>query len=402
MFNNPNLFKVLDLRSNEPFYERRFCMEYLKKTNLIFIALAVSIYSLMIQPAVGEVGFGKPGEPVELVVGYQPYYTESWSGVVINGKKVWKKYLPAGSTVDFEIGLQGSVIVGKLLGEKNHLGYMGDMPAIVSTTKQDKVDMRMIAVLGTSRQQCNVFLVKNDAPQFKSGLDAVKWMDGKLVAAPHGACTDRFARWAFEQAGIKPRRYLNMNIEVITSSFKNNKLDAAVIWEPTASKIQLQKIARRAASGESFDGVEGGDAGFLVMLYELIRDRPDVHRGWLEAELDAQLFLKDLNNSTAVSQMADDQTEGMDRRVLWASLYGSNPAKIGGGKEKLTLRYVFDHTARELVSAATRFLHGRKVVPNPILRPEAIMDDVAKRVLTSRGLTAPIGFVAEQPDSAFK
>ena len=377
-------------------------MEYLKKTNLIFIALAVSIYTLMIQPAVGEVGFGKPGEPVELVVGYQPYYTESWSGVVINGKKIWKKYLPAGSTVDFEIGLQGSVIVGKLLGEKNHLGYMGDMPAIVSTTKQDKVDMRMIAVLGTSRQQCNVFLVKNDAPQFKSGIDAVKWMDGKLVAAPHGACTDRFARWAFEQAGIKPRRYLNMNIEVITSSFKNNKLDAAVIWEPTASKIQLQKIARRAASGESFDGVEGGDAGFLVMLYELIRDRPDVHRGWLEAELDAQLFLKDLNNSTAVSQMADDQTEGMDRRVLWASLYGSNPAKIGGGREKLTLRYVFDHTARELVSAATRFLHGRKVVPNAILRPEAIMDDVAKRVLTSRGLTGPIGFVAEQPDSAFK
>ena len=108
------------------------------------------------------------------------------------------------------------------------------------------------------------------------------------------------------------------------------------------------------------------------------------------------------NNSTAVSQMADDQTEGMDRRVLWASLYGSNPAKIGGGKEKLTLRYVFDHTARSLVSAATRFLHGRKVVPNAILRPEAIMDDVAKNVLTSRGLTGPIGFVAEQPDSAFK
>ena len=97
-------------------------------------------------------------------VGYQPYYTESWSGVVINGQQSWKKYLPAGSDVKFEIGLQGSVIVGKMLGEKNHLGYMGDMPAIVSTTKEDKVDIRMIAVLGTSRQQCNVFLVKNDAP----------------------------------------------------------------------------------------------------------------------------------------------------------------------------------------------------------------------------------------------
>ena len=355
-----------------------------------------------IQPAMAEVGFGKPGEAIDLVVGYQPYYTESWSGVVINGQQSWKKYLPAGSDVKFEIGLQGSVIVGKMLGEKNHLGYMGDMPAIVSTTKQDKVDIRMIAVLGTSRQQCNVFLVKNDAPEFANGMEAVKWMDGKLVAAPHGACTGRFARWAFEQAGVTPAKYLNMNIEVITSSFKNNKLDAAVIWEPTASKIQLSGLARRAASGESFDGVEGGDAGFLAMLYEIIRDRPDVHRGWLEAELDAQLFMKDLGNATAISQMADDQTEGMDRRVLWASLYGKNPASIGGGEEKLTLRFVFDDTARQLVSAATKFLHGRKVVPSATLRPEAMMDQVAQEVLDSRGLSAPIGFVGEQPDSAYQ
>ena len=355
-----------------------------------------------IQPAMAEVGFGKPGEAIDLVVGYQPYYTESWSGVVINGQKSWKKYLPAGSDVKFEIGLQGSVIVGKMLGEKNHLGYMGDMPAIVSTTKQDKVDIRMIAVLGTPRQQCNVFLVKNDAPEFANGMEAVKWMDGKLVAAPHGACTDRFARWAFEQAGVTPAKYLNMNIEVITSSFKNNKLDAAVIWEPTASKIQLSGLARRAASGESFDGVEGGDAGFLAMLYEIIRDRPDVHRGWLEAELDAQLFMKDLGNATAISQMADDQTEGMDRRVLWAYLYGKNPASIGGGEEKLPLRFVFDDTARQLVSAATKFLHGRKVVPSATLRPEAMMDQVAQEVLDSRGLSAPIGFVGEQPDSAYQ
>lgn len=349
-----------------------------------------------------EVGFGKPGEPINLVIGYQPYYTESWSGVVINGKQIWKKYLPKGSTAKFEIGLQGSVIVGKLLGEKNHLGYMGDMPAIVSTTKQDKVDMRMIAVLGTSRQQCNVFLVRNDAPKFKNGMEAVKWMDGKLVAAPKGACTDRFGQWAFEQAGIKPKKYLNMNIEVITSSFKNNKLDAAVIWEPTASKIQLAGLARRAASGESFKGIEGGDAGFLVMLYEIIRDRPDAQKAWLEAELDAQVYLTDLNNASEVAKMADDQTEGMPRRVLWASLYGQNPPGIGGGPDKLTLDFVFNDKVKGLVSAATKFLHGRKVVPDAVLRKESVWDQVARDVLKARGLSSPIGAVKEQPASAFK
>ena len=369
----------------------------------ICTSAAVAVLAVGLAPtASAKVGFGKPGEAVNLVVGYQPYYTESWSGVVINGQKSWKKHLPKGSKVKFDIGLQGSVIVGKLIGEKNHLGYMGDMPAIVSTTKYKKVDMRMIAVLGTSRQQCNVFLVRNDAPKFKNGMEAVKWMDGKLVAAPHGACTDRFGRWAFEQAGIKPKKYLNMNIEVITSSFKNNKLDAAVIWEPTAAKIQLAGIARRAASGESFGGIEGGDAGFLVMLWELIKDRPDVHRGWLEAELNAQLYLMDLNNASEVARMADDQTEGISRKTLWASLYGQNPKSIGGGPNKLTLDFIFNDKAMGLVKAATIFLNGRKVVPNRVLRSESVWDAVARDVLKARGLSSPIGSVKEQPDSAFK
>jgi len=374
----------------------------MKIPKLSAFALLAGLAFVAPNTASAEVGFGKPGEPANLVVGYQPYYTESWSGVVINGKELWKKYLPKGSTAKFEIGLQGSVIVGKLLGEKNHLGYMGDMPALVSTTKHDKVDIRLIAVLGTSRQQCNVFLVKNDAPKFKDGMEAVKWMNDKLVAAPKGACTDRFGQWAFEQAGIKPKKYLNMNIEVITSSFKNNKLDAAVIWEPTASKIQLEGLARRAATGESFKGIEGGDAGFLVMLQEIIRDRPDVHKGWIEAELDAQLFVADLNNANAVAKMADEQTEGIARKTLWFSLYGTNPPSIGGGVDKVTYDFVDNDKVKGLIAAATKFLHGRKVVPNAQLRPEASQFQVARDVMKARGLKSPIGYAKEQPDSAYK
>ena len=370
------------------------------KTIVAWAAGAVATVGLSI-PASAEVGFGKPGEPVHVVVGYQPYYTESWSGVVVNGKELWKKHLPAGSTAKFEIGLQGSVIVGKLLGEKNHIGYMGDMPAIVSTTKQDIVDLRMVAVLGTSKQQCNIFLVPNDAPKFKTGKDAVKWMDGKLVAAPHGACTDRFARLAFQQAGIKPSKYLNQNIENITKNLQAGKISAAAIWEPTASKIQLQGIARRAATGESFEGVDAGDAGFLVMMYELIRDRPDVERGWLEAELDAQVFLADVGNASAVAEMADDQTEGMDRKTLWYSLYGDVPASMGGGPVKLTLDYVFNDKVKQLLAASTKFLHEQKKVPSATLRDGAVDDAVAREVLKARGLPSPIGEIRGQPMSAF-
>ena len=345
-----------------------------------------------------EVGFGKPGEPVNLVIGYQPYYTESWSGVVINGKDLWKKYLPKGSTAKFEIGLQGSVIVGKLLGEKNHIGYMGDMPAIVSSMREKQVDLRMISVLGTSKQQCNIFLVPNNAPKFKSGMDAVKWMDGKLIAAPHGACTDRFALLAFEQAGIKPSKYLNMNIENITKNLEAGKIAGAAIWEPTASKIEMAGIARRGATGADFAGDDAGDAGFLVMMNEIIQTRPDVHRGWLEAELDAQLFLADLGNANAVSKMADDQTEGIKRKVLWASLYRDE-----GRVNKLTLDFIFNDKVTTMLKASTAFLAKKKKFgKRKALRPESVWDDMARKILKERGLKSPLGKIDGVPLSEYR
>jgi NitT/TauT family transport system substrate-binding protein len=348
--------------------------------------------------ASAEVGFGKPGEAVNLVIGYQPYYTESWSGVVINGKDLWKKHLPKGSTAKFEIGLQGSVIVGKLLGEKNHIGYMGDMPAIVSSMREKQVDLRMISVLGTSKQQCNIFLVPNNAPKFKSGLDAVKWMDGKLIAAPHGACTDRFALLAFEQAGIKPSKYLNQNIENITKNLEAGKIAGAAIWEPTASKIEMLGIARRGATGADFAGDDAGDAGFLVMMNEIIQTRPDVHRGWLEAELDAQIFLADLGNANAVSKMADDQTEGIDRKVLWASLYRDE-----AGVNKLTLDFIFNDKVKTMLKASTAFLAGKKKFgKRKTLRPESVWDDMARQVLKDRGLSSPLGKIDGVPLSQYK
>jgi NitT/TauT family transport system substrate-binding protein len=51
--------------------------------------------------------FGKPGEPVELVVGHPCCYTEVWSVMALRGKEFWKKYLPSGSSIKYEIGLQG-------------------------------------------------------------------------------------------------------------------------------------------------------------------------------------------------------------------------------------------------------------------------------------------------------
>ena len=372
----------------------------------IYLTPVLAIGALMLTTSAGMAAdFGKPGDPIHLVVGYQPYYTEAWSGIVVNGKQLWKKYLPAGSTVEFQVGLQGANIVNAMTGEKQHIGYVGDMPGIAATFRnlpdRGATDIRIIAALGTSKQQCNIFLVRNDAPEFKSGAEAVKWMDGKATASPHGSCTDRFARLAFQKAGVTPKSYLNQNIEVITTNFRASKLDAAVLWEPTATKIVQAGLARRVASGEDFDAVDGG---LLVMLADLVKQRPDVQRAWLEAELDAQLFLADPNNAEEVSKLAEAQTEQIDRKVLWAALYGENAASAGGGKVKVEYDYVLNERVQTLLGESTAFLNSlpNKPAAEPKIRPEALDDKVAREVLEARKLKSPIGFVNARPLSDFK
>src|SRR5438477_6925904 len=164
------------------------------------VAIAAVIGAGLVLPALAaDIDYGKPGTPVKLVVGYQPYYTESWSGLVMRGKKFYEKYLPKGSEVEFQVGLQGAIIVNNLLAGKQHIGYMGDMPAIVSTTKQDVADVRLVAVAGLGLDQCNIFLARKDAPTFANPTEAIKWLDGKQVAVPKGSCTDRFAQAVYQK-----------------------------------------------------------------------------------------------------------------------------------------------------------------------------------------------------------
>jgi NitT/TauT family transport system substrate-binding protein len=182
------------------------------------VAAAFALSAVLPQHAIaGDLEFGKPGEAINLVVGYQPYYTESWSGVIMRGKKLYEKYLPKGSTVEFSVGLQGAVIVNAMLAGKQHIGYVGDMPSIVSTTKQDVADIRIVASVGLGSDACNIFLARPDAPKFNNGKEGIKWLDGKRVAIPLGSCADRFAQEAFKKEGVKPEAVLNQNIEVITS-----------------------------------------------------------------------------------------------------------------------------------------------------------------------------------------
>lgn len=366
--------------------------------NTLF-GLLLAVQGVTSTALAGDLEYGKIGQPVHLVVGYQPYYTASWSGVVMKDKKLYEKYLPKGSKVEFSVGLQGAIIVNAMLAGKQHIGYVGDMPAIVSTTKQEVADIRIVATLGVGTDQCNIFLARADAPKFATQKHAIKWLSGKQVAVPKGSCTDRFAQAVFKKENIEPAAYLNQNIEVITSGFRAGKLDAAVIWEPTASRLVQEGLAKRIASGTA---VNEKDGGYMTMRYDLIKQRPDVVKAWLNAELDAQLFLADSKNAQEVTRMAKEQTTGFAEKMLWASMYGENPAEAGGAPVRLLLPFGITPEVIEFLNGATTFLHTIKSINVSKLRPDAVMPEFAAAALKERGLSSPVGSVNALADSEYK
>lgn len=352
------------------------------------------------QPATAEdLNYGKPGDPVHLVVGYQPYYTEAWSGVVINGLQLWKKYLPAGSTVEFRSGLQGAIIVNALLAGKESIGYVGDMPGIVGASKRNIADLRLVADIGLSHDQCNIFLVRNDAPKFPNADAVLNWLNGKIVAAPKGSCTDRFAQTVFLKKHITPNSYLNQSIEVITSGFRANKLDAAVIWEPTASRIVEEGLARRVASGNDFGEQDGA---LLTFRADLIKQRPDIVNDWLQAELDAELYLADPRNAHDVVKLALAQTTGFTEHELWQSLFGSYPESEGGSAIRLSLPFGFTPASLARLKKESAFLYSVKSIAIPQLADDAVLPGPADAVLKQRGLQSPIGIIKATKETAAK
>lgn len=340
----------------------------------------------------GSGSLGKTGQPVHLVIGYQPYYTEAWSAVVLRQTELWKKYLPKGSTVSFQVGLQGSILVGQMLAGKQQMAYLGDMPAIVGVSKRSVRDLRIVADVGTSPDECGVFLVRKGSPTFTSQTQAIKWMNGKKVASAQGSCADRVAQDVFQHEGVKPSTYLNQSNDLITSDFKSGSIDAASTWEPVASKLVNSGLATRVASSNS-DGVS--TAAFLAMSEQLIKQRPDIAKDWLRAELAAERYLANPANASAIAQMAVDQTKGYNDQEMRDSLYRAWPVSAGGAADKVKLEMPFEITpaTSSLIKADTAFLYKIHSLGSAQLPSGAVDGSLAQSVLKQNNTDPPVGVV---------
>jgi len=331
-------------------------------------------------------------EPVKISIGYQPWFAGGVSADVIRGlgPTLWKKFLPADVEVEFQASPQGPVIINNMLADKQQIGYLGDMPGVVATTKSQMADIRMVAVTSfSSGQMCHLLLVRKDAPAFKSSKEAIQWINGKVVAAPKGGCTDLFFRTVMKDAKIVPKQYGHQGVEQIVTNFRVGKLDAAVIPDFPRSKIEAEGTARLVATGFDFNLP---DAGVMVMRKDFMDKYPEIAKGWLRMEMYVQVnYLMDRSKWDEVVKMAVEQNPGYTKEQIWASLFASIPADKGGAPVRQTFPFVFDDQVRAKMMGAYRFLNEIKIIDVDKPRDGAMDDALARQVAADAKLKLPLG-----------
>lgn len=327
--------------------------------------------------------------PVHITYGYHPYWTGGWNGVVIKRMELWKKYLPAGSTVRFEPYLTGPPMVNAMLANKMQIATMGDMPSLVATARRDVGDLRLVSVpMYSAGQQCNKIVVRKNAPDFATYADAMKWMNGKPFAVNRGTCTHNFVAEIIAKGAFKPSDLVFLPIGTIVSNFENGKLDAAAMWEPHARRVVELGYAKYAATGAPWDKP---DANFSLMRQDFIEKNFDAAVGWIKAEIEAVRFM--IERPDEMAQMIVEEVKGYDRETAWKALYEGHPDALGGTPVIYVGKMIFDDEVVRLMKDGYAFLHRIKILKSPVMPKDAINDKPLKKALAEMGVTAPIGTI---------
>ncbi|MEX1303000.1 MAG: NrtA/SsuA/CpmA family ABC transporter substrate-binding protein [Desulfotignum sp.] len=367
----------------------------LDKKSFRYLLAAVLLVMMITGPGVFS---AKAADPVEITYGYHPYWTGGWTGVVIKQKGLWKKYLPEGSKVHFEAHLTGPPMVNAMLADKMQLGTMGDMPSYVATTKKRQGDIRLVSAnMISAGQNCNLLVVRPDAPDFASPEEALKWLNGKNVSVHRGTCANRFLASILESNDVKPKTLQYMTIEVIASSFEAGKLDAAAMWEPHARKVVEHGHAKYAATGAPYGE---WDANFTLMRQDFIEKHPEAAKGWMKAEIEALQIMRD--DPMGVAQMVQNETQGYTNETLWKAMYEKYPVEAGGDDTVYIGEMVFSPRVKELMTKGYDFLHSIKVITSPGIPDDAINETPVKEALKEMGLTTPVVEIRGLPASSFK
>lgn len=334
------------------------------------------------------------GDPIQINSNYWLAWTGAWDTVIMKETRNWEHWLPDGSSVSWKRNLQGPPVITDLLAGKQQIGYIGDNPAIVSTTKRDIAPINLVAVNTTSPgRMCGHLILGADAPDFATYKEAVAWLEGKTLGVPRGSCADRLGQAILAAEGVNVT-WQQMQAEVIVTSLQAGKIDAAAVYEPHSSKAVFDGYAKYAISSNPYGEL---DADAIVMREDFISEHRDVAKAWLKANIEALFFLRE--KQTEVIDLVKKELPGYTKENLWQAIYGNLPKETGASDTVLTGQMSLTDEVRDMLYRGYNFLHAIDVVVEPELAPGAIQDDLVTEAFMELGLdpTKPL-FVLKESD----
>lgn len=339
------------------------------------------------------------GKPVNIGVGYFPSWVGGWSGAIVKHRELWKKHLPQGSKIDWDVHVVGAPVANNLLAGKLQIGYLGDTPGFVATTKRNIADLRIVSInlFSDTGQICGDMMVRSDAPHFKSLDETIKWMDGKKIGVSgKGSCGDRFVTGLVKKFNIKAEiQYLDPTI--VKTLLQSKKIDAAQGFQPHVAQISEGGHGRIVFTGAEWGWREGS---VILMRKDFIDDHREVAKGWLKADIEAlQFMLKDPYET--VKLLAQD-LPGFSTKDLWIALYGRYHEKIKTSEVNAIAQVGFDKKVMDYINEAFTFLHsiGAVTIDKPL--PGAIYTELLEQAVKETGVKLPLGQFKGRPISDFK
>jgi NitT/TauT family transport system substrate-binding protein len=350
----------------------------------------------------GDLSYGQQvkGKPMKFNAVVRPDWTQGWFGVVNEDKSIWKKYLPAGSEITFSHPIQGGIVTNELIAGKTMIGHNGDAPGTIATFQRERVDIRIIGLVGSSPSgyHCYQILVRSDAPEFSSSKEAIKWLDGKVVATPKGSCTDRFFQDVLQREGVKPAEYLNQPIGVVTTNLRQKKIDGAATWDPqggAVSTIAGEGVARIVATGHPW---KERDSGVIIARKDFMDQNPEIIKAWLKAEIEAQMWYYDPKNHWETVQIAKKYIKGFTDKAMWFTMAGLIPEPYYGGPIRDEKPFAMTPEVWDLhKNKVVKYLGKEKIVPAQEYLPDAHVMTFAEEAMKEMGVTSPIATIKAVP-----
>ncbi|MFH1930963.1 MAG: hypothetical protein ABIN18_05160 [Pseudomonadota bacterium] len=271
--------------------------------------------------------YGKPGDPITLTIGYQPYVTPYWTSTINKQLAMWQKYLPEGSKVIWFRSLQGPLINANMIAGKNEIGYMEATPAMRTG---DTVPCDYLSVTGYDLGQNTAIMVRQDL--LDSGeIKVPKDLEGRTMAVGKGTYAHRHLITAQKHYGFKSIDH-DQSPEVALSNLAGKNIDALDMWEPYFGVGEIRGVGKRIITGrdhpcscfiankEFYDKVPHNFylMGATLFIHDLIRNRPDIVVGWLKAEEEARELLN--NRKELAAWLVWSDIPEMPARAVRATL----------------------------------------------------------------------------------